>query len=182
MATGPESQLELISPLSPTECAARIAAAIETWRSDGLVSERVGGSVCGGSFRLWKRIGYQNICQTILSGTLQSRGTGTMIRGWFGMSTLVLVGMACWFGFILFGGAIVVLVMWRTLWFESVQVEGNVWVGFAFILGMLAFGIGLIWFGRYLARGEAAFLRHFLLDVLKAPSGTGDVQGLRIGR
>ncbi len=50
----------------------------------------------------------------------------------------------------------------------SGDLHPNAWVGAIMFPVMLAFGFGLLRFGRYLARDESRFLKDFLIRTLDA--------------
>ena len=156
--------IELFSPLPPEECEARLR---ESTDRDGLLSWSsswaVVGRVSGQSVRLRKRIGYRNSFQTFLTGSLEGCDGSTVFRGKAGMHPFVAGLMALWFGLLVFiGGA------------GFVAGVGGLFGGRGHPLGMvglpvgLAFWGGLVWFGRWLARNEEAFLIGFLAEVIAA--------------
>ena len=156
--------IELVSPLPPEECEARLREATDR---DGLLSwfgsRPVLGRVSGRSVRLRKRIGYRNSFQTFLTGSLEERDGSTVFRGQAGVHPLVTGFMAVWFGLlILLGGA------------AFVAGVGGLLGGRGHVLGVivpavgLAFGVGLVWFGRWLARNEESFLVAFVAEVIAA--------------
>jgi hypothetical protein len=152
--------VKLVSPLTPDECVARLRAATDR---DGLLSwfgsRPVVGRVSEGSVRLRKRIGYRNSFQTILTGSLEGCGGATLFHGRPGMSPLVTGFMAVWLGLTLLIGGV----------FVAALIAGRVGLlGTVIPPLMLAFGAGLVWFGRWLARGEEAFLVAFVAQVIGA--------------
>jgi hypothetical protein len=160
------SVVELVSPLSREECEARLRAATDR---DGLLScfgsRQVVGRVSGGSVRLRKRIGYRNSFQTFLIGSLKGRDGATIFRGRAGMHPFVTGFMAVWFSLlVLIGGA------------AFAAAVGGLIAGQGQPLGaiipplMLVFGVGLVCFGRWLARSEEAYLIAFVADAIDASS------------
>jgi hypothetical protein len=126
-------------------------------------SRPVVGRVAGRSVRLRKRIGYRNSFQTFLTGTLEPRGEGTAFRARAGMHPFVAAFMAVWFAAILLiGGPVFVAAV------RGVAAEANGLVGLLAPPLMLVCGLLLVWFGRYLARGEEQFLVSFVAEVLGA--------------
>ena len=99
---------------------------------------------------------------------MQPQGTGSVIRLRHGVSVWVQVYMALWLGLVGLLGSVVFVAALLTVLGENVGATGDIWVGLIVPPGMLVFGVGLIWFGRYLARGEAEFLITWLTDVLHA--------------
>jgi hypothetical protein len=159
------SEIELTSPLPPDECIARLQAAIDHYSFRALVfgSKPVLGRVSLHSIHLRKRIDYQNSFQTVLSGWLEPDGSGTVFHGRTGMGLFIIVFMALLFSFLLLLG---VLLFLATL-IGANHVDNSLLIGVLLLLGLLAWGAGLIWFGRYLARGEDRFLIDFLAETLQ---------------
>lgn len=165
----------IVSPLTPGECAERLAAAIDY---EGVVSatglygsKPVAGRVAGHRVRLRKRIGYRNSFQTFLVGTLDPEGGGTVFRGTLGMHPLVRGFMAVWFGGVAVGcaaAAVAAVAAWAG--------GGAFPAGVAVPPLMAAFGLALVRLGRYLARGEAEFLADFLTAALVPRSERPDAE------
>jgi hypothetical protein len=189
--------LELFSPLPPEECVERLCAATDP---DGGFSffggNPVVGRISGRTVRLRKRIYYGNSFQILFTGTLQPAGAGTMLRGRFGIQRWVWGFMVFWFAFNSLVGGILFVATLVTVLGGPMQAKGDPWVGLVVPPGLVLFGAGLLWFGRYLARDEPEFLRGFLVEVLEAScaatpergSGSGqktasdEVSGLRGAR
>jgi hypothetical protein len=104
----------------------------------------------------------------VLSGTWQPQDGGTILRVRWGMSGWVQVFTALWLGFVGLLGSLGFVATLLTVLGHDVGATGDLWVGLVVPPGMLVFGVGLLWFGRYLARGEGEFLTSFLSDVLRA--------------
>lgn len=165
-SVAPVHTIELTSRLTPVECEERLRAAIDCddlrWR---LGSRPVIGRVAHGSVRLRKRIEYRNSFQTILTARLEQSGDGTLLRGRAGMSAVTFGFMVVWVSAVM---AISVLVL--------LAGDGKL-TGLLLPLVMLAFGAGLVWLGRWLARNEAEFLIGFVSEAIAArraqPTGGG---------
>jgi hypothetical protein len=158
------SAIELVSLLPPDEAAARLRDAIGR---GGLLSwfgtKSVVGRVSGRSVRLRKRIYYRNSFQTFLTGTLEPHGEGSAFRGTASMHPFVTAFVIVWFaGVVLIGGAVFVAAIRRL-----VVGEGEP-VGLIVPPLMVVFGVFMVCFGRYLARGEERFLVAFVAEVLGA--------------
>jgi hypothetical protein len=176
---------QLLSPLTPTECASRLTAAIDTgglFSFDALFgSKPVIGRVTESSIRLRKRIpdyipikdrkpfkGYNNPFQTFLTATMRHEPGGTVISGKLAMDPPVRIFMFVWFaGVILIGGTIFLATI-SSLISGSGGHPQNQWPGVVIPPLMLGFGYGFIRLGRYLARDEARFLVDFLIKKLDA--------------
>ena len=91
-----------------------------------------------------------------------------MISGEVAMHPFVRAFMFIWFGgVILIGGTMFVATVW-TMLFSADGPRQNLWMGAVIPPFMLAFGFGLVRFGRYLARDETRFLTDFLIQTLDA--------------
>jgi hypothetical protein len=167
-------RIQLLTPLTPTECALRLTAAIDAERSAffslaGLLgSKPVAGRVTESSLRLRKRIGYRNSFQSFLTATMQQELGGTVISGEVGMHPFVRVSMFIWFGGVILIGGTIFAASISSMIFGSGSLRQNAWLGAVIPPVMLAFGYGLIRFGRYLARHDARFLTDFLIQTLDA--------------
>lgn len=94
---------------------------------------------------------------------MEAHAEGTVIRCTFGMHPFVIVFMAIWFT-----GVIVGCGVFTVAAFQGAVGGGQPAFGVAVPYIMLAFGLGLVWFGRYLARGEEQFLVSFLATAIDA--------------
>jgi hypothetical protein len=167
------SSTVLVSPLAPEDCAARLGEAVDhTWLERLFGSKPVRGRLSARSFRLLKRIHYRNSFQTCLTGTLEFHVEGTILRVRSGMHPLVIAFLVVWFTGAGLGCAIILLG-----WLQGL-VPGPVHaVGTIVPLLLLAFGIGLVRFCRWLARDEERFLIDFVAAVLGARVETDDGSG-----
>jgi hypothetical protein len=148
------STIELLSPLTPDECAARLR---EVTDQNGLFSsfgsKPLIGSVSSASVQLRKRIGYRNSFQTVLTGTIQRHDGGAVFRGRTSMHPFVIAFMAVWGGFMVLMGAAVFVAS------VGEMIAGGGASIFALVPPlMLVLGIGMVYFCRHLARGEEQFL------------------------
>jgi hypothetical protein len=152
--------IEMVSPLDPDECAARLTEAIDHGDARWVPgSKPVIGSVTGRAVWLRRRIGYRNGFQTILVGTLEEHAAGTRFRGRTGPPRRNRVGLTIWFG------GLTLLSVWTCILFLT---RGGNPLGLLMAPLMLALGGVIVWLGRWLARDEGAFLSAFAADVLKA--------------
>lgn len=166
----------LWSALSPAECAARLAAAVDPESSlldawaRATLEKPVIGSVKGASVRLRKRTElYRNSFQTYLTAELRPDGTGTAITGTMGLHPFVWAFMALWFAVLtLVGGLAALMFVASFVAAPTVRQGASGWGAVLILPGMLAFGIALVAFGRYLARSEAGFLVDFMVRTLDA--------------
>ncbi len=168
-----ESQsIDLFSPLQPSDCSLRIAAAINIPRSSLPYAERfnskqIAGRVTTSSLRLRVRIEYRNSFQSVLVAKLKPVANGTEIVGDIGMHLFVRAFLCVWFtGVFLIGG---------TIFFATVRdmiigarEAGSNWIGLIVPLIMLCGGFGLVKFGRRIANTESDVLTSFLMKTLIA--------------
>jgi hypothetical protein len=157
--------------LSPDACRDRLTPLVGSAFSVFSASSTcpVRGSVHGDGFSITKTIQYRNSFQTQASGTYEQRTTGTRIRVRLGFPVVV----AAFFTFWMLGvGAFFALSLLallanlpRSLTLATLASSAPI----VLVLGgMLAFGVVLQAFGRWVARDEAEFLLRFLADVLEA--------------
>ncbi|QUD90562.1 hypothetical protein [Phenylobacterium montanum] len=157
---------EFVSPLSIDQCISRVQAAVDPpWMIFGsrmVVSWRIGRR-----FRIRQRIWYGNSFQTSVGVKLIQDLNGTRVECRSGMEPTTTIFMAVWFGFVgLIGmsGFLASLLDRRN--------SGTTAAVFAaFPIGMIAFGVVLVMFGRWLARDERDFLIRFLRGRLDARPG-----------
>ncbi len=156
MAAPVLSVVELVSPLSLTECRRLLRSEM-----DGPFAFRgkrplIGWS-WGTNWSVLKRIRGRNSFQTMLWATMTERNGQTHIYCRLHVSPFVVLFMAIWFGIFAHG-----------LYFAPPHpVSSRV-----LLMAMILFGIGLVSLGLYLARGERQFLIDFLCETLKAKATT----------
>lgn len=148
-------RIVLHSPLSADRCATRLESAIHS-------SGAVVGVIDGPSIRLRKRIAYHNSFQTLLRATIWGEISGARIEGQLGMHPLVLLLFSLMLGFILLIGGLLVSGVLRSASFEQQ------WPQILGVATMPLPALAIVWFGRYLARDEARFLKDFLRQTLDA--------------
>lgn len=169
MRTVNSNRIQLLSPLTPAECVSRLAGVIDTERSAifSLARSRpVVGRVTDSFLRLRKRIRYRNSFQSFLTATMRPEAGGTLISGEVAMHPFVRVFMFMWLGGVLLIGGTMFLATVGSMVIGSGSHHQNAWMGVVIPPVMLAFGFGLVCFGRYLAREEARFLKDFLIRTL----------------
>jgi hypothetical protein len=158
------SAVELISPLPPDECVARLRVAIDQGVMFSVFgSKPVIGWVFGRRVFLRKRIGYSNSFQTVLFGRIEPHGEGAVFRGTAGLHPFVVVFMAVWFGALVYGGVLICVAG------DQDRLFANLALGLAAWAFMGVFGALTVRFCRYLARAEWQFLVSFLAGLLEAP-------------
>lgn len=175
--------IELVSPLTPDECAARLR---EVTGDDGLLtwfgtfsSRPVVGRVSGRSVRIRKQIVYGNSFQTILTGQLKAHSGGTVFRGRTGMRVFVIVFMVFWFcGVVMIGGLISITAFCRMVGIDfggQRRADGLLsWQLVPLLLPalMLAIGAYMVRFARRIARDERRFLIDFVAETIGSPSAS----------
>src|SRR5277367_2110356 len=166
-----QNRIEVFSPFTPADCASRLREAIDGGvmvSLFGMGSKPVIGRVSESSFRLRRRIRYHNSYQTYLTATMRPELGGTVISGVCAIHPLVRIFNIVWFGGVaLIGGAVFLATGWNALSGKSGESRDTL-LGMIIPLVMLAFGIGLVRFGRYLARNDPRFLITFLIQTLNA--------------
>lgn len=151
---------EFSSPHSTEEIYRRLSKSVGWPFSDreivGLYDRR--------GFRLRVNIRYRNSFQTILYGSMHTHGSETRLVCTARMGTSVLIFLAVWFGLLfLIGGAEALTTLARML-DGDVQTQSS--RGLAVSALMLAFGFGLIYVSRRVARDEEPKLIAFLEDTI----------------
>jgi hypothetical protein len=156
---------DLISPLPREECVQRLKM-----KTDPAWSDAVAGSVGENSFRLRKRILYRNSFQASLSGRLIDDQGQTRLHCSVGLHPFVTVFLFVWIGIVSVACCVMIVSL------LSGATPAKQWPAAAVPLLMLAFGVGLLKVGQFIARGEADFLKDFLqrtLDARESPGAGG---------
>jgi hypothetical protein len=152
--------VEMTSSLAPDEIARRLTAAVDSdWVLFG--SKPVVGRVDKRTFRLRRRIKYRNSFQTFLFGTMVADGRATRLNCRVGTHPIVAVLMAAWL--LAVGGLLI-----GALASASAGAGEIATLFLAVPAAMIAFGVGLVWLGRWLARNEQRDLVAFLKDTVEA--------------
>lgn len=143
--------MNFTSPHSRSECIKRFRGAVgPAWKLNG--QELVVGSTRLDTLYARKRVDYRNSFQTVLTVRLRPNGNGTHVSVSTGISGMVMAFMIVWFGFFIALGLGIAF---------SAEPGSAIYPG-----GFIAFGIGLVSAGRWVARGEAEFLTAFLVETL----------------
>jgi hypothetical protein len=151
------------------ECKARLAAGIDperlgfTW-SGYAGSKPILGKLHGDSFRLQKRRYYKNDLAPHFFGRFVAVGRDTRVEGEFKINRLGKFAMIGWFSLL---GLLMLLTLvgLATGW---PRVDGDPAITVLIYLGLAAFGLALIRFSRWLARGEERAIVAFLKATLEA--------------
>jgi len=168
------SRFKIVTAHPPEECLARLSAAGDIAQSllrapvSLLGTQAVVGRATLSSLHLRKRLGYGNSFQTQLTASMRREEGSTVISGTLGMRPFTEAFMVIWFGLTtLIGGGVFVASV-RALLDDGGASVLSSWIGVATFPALLTFGLGLVRFGRHLARDEARFLKEFLLTTLEA--------------
>jgi len=160
--------IRLRTPLPIEECTARLASGVDVERlafswSGHAGSRPILGKFSENGFRLQKRRYYRNEFAPFFYGRFVSADPGTLIDGEFRMHPFTRAFMTFWFSFLALYLAVVLiqLAMGR----PGIQEDRGLLLAFPF--GMMAFGVALVKFGRWLGREERAIVA-FLKTTLEA--------------
>ena len=113
-------------------------------------------------FRTW----YRNSFRRVLFLEFLENDHGTKLEGSFKIPMLLLVPIACWFGF-----GVLFSVFWTIEWLQC-KIEPMHTVGDHLIAcvpyGMLLFGTGLLWFSLWLSRRTEDKTLQIVIQILNA--------------
>ncbi len=156
---------ELISPHPRAECLARLKKNVgSAWAISSQTA--VKGSVGERRVAMTMRISYGNSFQTVLRGRLSDENGATRISCRFGMYWFVIAFL------IVSIGAIAGTVLFDLADPVAALIDGRLmsahWEDAGLSALMLGFLVGLIMFGRYLARNERGELLDFLRRIVDA--------------
>jgi hypothetical protein len=162
-----DDKVELFSPLSREECVKRLKEAADR-----------GGPISGGRsvrgypsatrLRAVVRIWYANPLQTILRAKSEEVPSGTRIHCSFGLGLFTKISLSIWFvGVAVMGLAGTVTFALSPANDASLSGYGSV-IFLLFTALILAFGVGFVSFGRWLARNEQPGLKEFICNTLNA--------------
>ena len=126
------------------------------------------GEVGADSFRLRKRIFYRNDFARQFYGRFESEPGGTRIEGYFDVRLFPRIFMTVWFAGVISIGAIIFVEAVRDLMGGGHPFANNLWIGLVTAPAMLLFGIGLLWFCRWLSRSGETFIVEHLKATLSA--------------
>ncbi len=150
--------VEMISPLARADVVRRLRDAIDgDWVVFG--GKPVIGRVDERSFRLRLRLKYRNSFQTFLFGKIMEDGRSTRLRCRVGMHPIAAAVMALW---------LIAVVGLLVAALSSMDSDPAAGLFLAVPGAMVAFGVALVWLGRWLARDERRRLIAFLEQTLGA--------------
>lgn len=168
---GPVEQRVLRSGLSPEACVERLRAETGSlWNPFSAWTHPVRGSVTERGFRIVRSKRYRNSFEVEARGHWNAEGNGTRIDLTLGVSQWVRWIMMSWLGFIA-----LFCVGWLAIPGPS---SGDMprLLERVFPLLLLAFGLGLVYFGRWLARDEPRLLLEFLRGTLECAPEAGAIE------
>jgi hypothetical protein len=170
-----DQRMTFRSPLSPEACMDRLRAETGSiWNPLAAWTSPVRGSVNERGFRIVRAIHYRNSMQSEATGTWTSEGSGTRIDVQFAMNRIGAIAMSVWLAFV---GAFAIL--WAFVPHAASSHGGPaaaLWLVEWIPYWMLLFGIGLVYFGRWLARGDNAFLIDFLRRTLECSPDAAPIE------
>ncbi|TCV93157.1 hypothetical protein EC912_10517 [Luteibacter rhizovicinus] len=150
------------SAFGMNESVERLKAATSRWGT-GLFSvskERAVGTVTESRVSLYRVIPMvNNSFKPIFVGRFEHDASGVVLVGRFGMHWSVKIFLAIWMGICAFGTAASLSSSTSTLNGGVLSLSG---------LGMLAFGIALMWFGAWLSRNDPVWLGDLIGKALGA--------------
>ncbi len=166
------SKIVYRSKLSSIECLKRLQSHAVSWseflrRAFAPMDEgTIVAKVRGERFRLFAQGAryVHNSFIPLLYGRIQPTSEGTRIVGRFRMHPVVRVFMSVWFG----GLAIMAVVLCLVALFGNADAGRPPFILMLGPLLMILFGIGLLSFGRRIARGQVSRLLEFLRVELEA--------------
>lgn len=133
----------------------------------------------GNKFRLFikfEKLLNQNSFHTFFYGELSPSVNGTIVKGKFKMHPFIRAFMAIWFGGAIIGGGVIFIVSLIHLLGLGAIVggtyEGNPIWGVIIVPLFIAFGYGLVKFGKSLSKKEEEHLVKFLKSTLNATDTT----------
>ena len=132
----------------------------------GTMSVDAGTLICkpgGNNFRLRQKRSYGNSFGPYFYGKLLPTQTGTEISGEFRIHPFAFAFMAVWFGgVILIGGMMAFASLTQLISGHHHSKNANPLVGIIMPVVMVAFGIALVKFGKWLGKSEEAKMTSFL--------------------
>jgi hypothetical protein len=157
---------EFKSTYGLTESVTRLRAATRRSAFGVLGQQAAAGPVSESRVRLQRVIPMVgNSFKPFFFGRFEVRGDGVYLTGRFTMLGLVKAFMTFWFGSVLaFGIALAV---------SAINIHGGHWLP-AVLSGLAMFGagVGLVGFGKWLARNDVAWLSNIMRTALGAPAAS----------
>jgi len=155
-------RIVLTSPLAPDAIATKLQTVL-----GGRTAKPVKGVTGNGSEQtmtlFYYRPNVQNSFQTTLVATMEPADGGTRIEGKIGMPAGAVGFMGCWFGFlaVFIGLAVTAMV-------AAAAPIGAILPFVAIPLGMMGFGVMLVWLGTWTSKKDRAAILEFLANTVEA--------------
>jgi hypothetical protein len=115
----------------------------------------------------WPKEYVRNSFSPFFYGRLERHLGGTLIRGYFILHPLVLVFLAVWFGGALIGVGVSIYHVIERLGEDQHDLK-QTWFPLVFTLGLLAFGVVLVYVGVRVGRSQERAIEEYLRDTLGA--------------
>jgi hypothetical protein len=149
------------------ESVSRLRAATKRSVFSALAEPAAVGTVTESRVKLQRVIPmFRNSFKPFLVGQFVKRGEHVFLVGRFTMDGFVKVFMTVWFGFLVVFGV-------AAPFAQTASRSGSFAFVFAPII-MCGFGVGLVWFGKWLARNDAAWLADVVKRAIGASAGNSD--------
>lgn len=149
------------------ESVSRLRAATKKSAFSALAEPAAVGTVTESRVKLQRGIPMVgNSFKPYLIGQFVERGERVFLVGRFTMLGVVKVFMSVWFGFLIVFGVVAPFA-------QTASKSGS----FAFLFGpliMCGLGVGMVWFGKWLARNDAAWLSDVVKRAIGAAAGSSD--------
>jgi hypothetical protein len=149
------------------ESVSRLRAATKRSVFSALAEPAAVGTVTESRVKLQRVIPMvRNSFKPFLVGQFVKRGEHVFLVGRFTMLGFVKVFMTVWFGFLFVFGVAAPFAQTTSKSFTLAFVFGPI--------TMCGFGVGLVWFGKWLARNDAAWLADVVYRAIGATAGSSD--------
>jgi hypothetical protein len=158
-----EKPLEIRSPLTPDESVKRLSSAVGSPFNFLQFEEGLVGRVEDGRISVsYRRPPLRNSFKPVLTAQIEATEDGCVVRGTYGLHAFAWVFMIVWCGMaLLFAGVTTMLAIT-----EGDMIEALIFV--SGIVAMLAFGVGLTWFGMWMGRSDVGDIEARLRALLEA--------------
>jgi hypothetical protein len=175
------NRFELFSPFAPSECATRLASAVDGPLWIDLPGQPMGvrpmvGRVTEKRFSVSMRPRRDLVAQHLrrnsfkphLRGTIEAVPGGSRLAGRTGLHPFVMAFLLFWFSGVVVIGSLMMFVALKQIHFNPRELYRLQWIFVVSPVAMLAFGSMLLHWGRALAEGEADELVSLLKLILDA--------------
>jgi hypothetical protein len=162
------SDMELVSPQPLDECIRRIEERMNAPMSVLALAEArpVIGRFRGSQLHARRRSFYRNLF--FLSARFSSEAGQTRISCRFSTHPAAAGYMTFWLAAVTLLGGVMAFAVIADVASHRAPMRGVEWEAIVIPVLMIAFGVGLVRFGRWRARGDREFLLNFLLQTVQA--------------